>query len=74
MISNAKISNIKVSGLDFRDAPDFCDAFIESADIDGREATEEEIDICGLSMTEYLEALNQATNGELVWNALGGES
>lgn len=35
-----KISNVKWGDLDFRDAPDFCDAFVESCDYDGQEANE----------------------------------
>jgi len=38
------IDNIKFSGIDWKDYPDFCDAYIESAEYDGREMTEEELD------------------------------
>jgi hypothetical protein len=38
------IDNILVGGIDGNDYPDFCDAFIESADIDGVAATEEQLD------------------------------
>jgi hypothetical protein len=38
------IDNIEVDGINHRDAPDFCDAFIASADYDGREMTEEELE------------------------------
>lgn len=40
-----KIDNIAMGGVDTADYPDFCDAYIESADYKGIEATEEEIDI-----------------------------
>ena len=40
-----KIDNIEFDGVDGNDAPDFSDAFIVSCDIDGRPATEEELDI-----------------------------
>jgi len=40
----AKIDNIKISGVEVIDYPDFCDAYIESADYDGRPMTEEELD------------------------------
>lgn len=33
----SKISNIKFDGLDNNDYPDFCDAYIVSADYDGHE-------------------------------------
>ena len=39
-----KIDNIEVDGIDYNDYPDFCDAFIMSADYDGKEMTEDEID------------------------------
>jgi hypothetical protein len=33
------IDNIEVDGIDFKDCPDFCDAFIASADYDGKPMT-----------------------------------
>ena len=39
-----RIDNIVLGQIDYKDAPDFSDAFIESADIDGRPMTEEELD------------------------------
>ena len=39
-----KISNIELGGIDTNDYPDFCDAFIESAEIDGVELTDAELD------------------------------
>ena len=41
----SKISNVQVDGIDHNDCPDYCDAYIESADYDGREMTEEELEI-----------------------------
>jgi len=43
-IDFTKIANVEVDGIDFNDYPDFVDAFIASAEYDGREMTEEEID------------------------------
>ena len=40
-----KINNVQIGGLDTEDYPDFCDAYIESADYGDREMTEEELDI-----------------------------
>lgn len=37
------ITNIKVDGIDTADYPDFVDAFIESADYDGIEMTDDQI-------------------------------
>lgn len=39
-----KIDNIEVDGIDTNDYPDFVDAFISSADYDGREMSEEELE------------------------------
>jgi hypothetical protein len=40
----AKIESVEVEGIDPSDYPDFSDAYISYAEIDGREATEEELD------------------------------
>jgi len=40
----SKIINIKVDRIDFNDYPDFCDAFIASADYDGKPMTDEQLD------------------------------
>jgi hypothetical protein len=39
-----KITNIQLGGIDTNDYPDFCDAFIESAEYDGVELTEEQLE------------------------------
>lgn len=39
-----RISNIELGGIDTNDYPDFCDAFIESAEIDGVELTDAELE------------------------------
>jgi len=41
----AKISDVEVDGIDTADYPDFCDAFISYAEYDGREMTDEELDV-----------------------------
>ena len=38
------VNNISVEGIDMMDYPDFCDAFIASADYGEREMTEKELD------------------------------
>ena len=40
----SKIEDVEVEGIDFNDAPDFCDAFISRATYDGREMTEDELE------------------------------
>ena len=39
------ISNIEFAGIDHRDAPDYCDAYIVSADYNGEEMTDEQIEL-----------------------------
>ena len=41
---NAKIENLEVEGIDPSDYPDFCDAYISYAEIDGKPASDEEMD------------------------------
>ena len=41
----SKIDNVEVDGIDYSDAPDFCDAFICKADYDGRPMTDAELDL-----------------------------
>jgi hypothetical protein len=38
------IDNIEFEGIDPNDYPDYCDAYIISADYNGREMTEDEIE------------------------------
>ena len=40
----SKITNIEVDGIDHSDYPDFCDAYIYSAEYDGVEMTDEQLD------------------------------
>ena len=39
-----KITNVYVDGIDTNDYPDFCDAFKASAEYDGVDMTEEQLD------------------------------
>ena len=39
-----KIDNIEIDGIDTKDYPDFCDAYICSADYDGVPMTDEQLD------------------------------
>tara|TARA_R100001015_G_C4601150_1_gene156092 strand:- start:1028 stop:1222 length:195 start_codon:yes stop_codon:yes gene_type:complete len=43
-IDYTKIRSVEVEGIDPSDYPDFCDAYIGYAEIDGREATDEELE------------------------------
>lgn len=39
-----KIENVVFEDVDFKDYPDFCNAYIASANYDGREMTEDELE------------------------------
>ena len=42
---NTALLDVDDVHINFEDYPDFCDAYIASADYDGREMTDEELDI-----------------------------
>ena len=44
MIDTKTVSNVQVADIDMSDYPKFCDAYIESADINGVPATEAELE------------------------------
>ena len=56
-----KISNVFVDGIDMEDYGDFCDAYIESADYEGREMTEEELEV----LNEDSQFVNEAVFAQL---------
>lgn len=39
------VDNIEFDGIDHNDAPDYCDAYILSADYNGAEMTDEQIEL-----------------------------
>ena len=43
-IDFSKITNVGIEGIDTKDYPDFCDAFILSCEYKGKEMTEEELE------------------------------
>lgn len=40
----SKVSNCQVAGIDHRDYPDYCDAYIEEAEYDGQPMTDEQLE------------------------------
>jgi hypothetical protein len=40
----SKITDVEINGIDSNDYPEFADAYIASADYDGRPMTDEELD------------------------------
>jgi hypothetical protein len=61
ILDYSKISNVFVDGIDMEDYGDFCDAYIESADYDGREMTEEELEV----LNEDSQFVNEAVFAQL---------
>ena len=49
-----QIDNIEVDGIDTKDYPDFCDAYISSSDYKGREMTEDELDLLNHEHREFV--------------------
>ena len=56
-----KIDNVVLDGIHHWDYPDYCDAFIDSADYNGKPMTDEQLD----ELSEDYELVS-----ELVWNNL----
>ncbi len=52
-----KISNIMVEGIDFKDYPKFCDAYIAYADYNGIEMEDDELDILNEDLVFVYEAV-----------------
>ena len=44
MINTHAVTDVEWSGIDHKDHPDYCDAFIEKATYEDREMTEDEIE------------------------------
>lgn len=40
----SKLEMVEVDGIDYKDYPDFCDAYISYAEINGKEVTEDQYD------------------------------
>lgn len=47
------ITNVEFEGIDYSDSPDFCDAYIISADLDGVPMTEEQLEALNESDLRY---------------------
>jgi hypothetical protein len=48
------IDNIELEDVNTRDYPDFSDAFISYAEYDGREMTDEELDVLNDQYSEFV--------------------
>ena len=56
------IDDIEIDGIDMRDYPDFCDAFLVGASYKGRELTEDEL--------EYVQESNPEWFYDQVWDTI----
>ena len=61
MMDYSKIDNIEMDGIDTNDYPDFCDAFISSADYNGVKMTDKQLD----ELNENLDFVHQSVYNEL---------
>lgn len=50
----SKIENIELDGINPKDAPDYADAYIISADYKGREMTEKELDSLNENYSDFV--------------------
>jgi hypothetical protein len=53
-INTDKIDNIEFDGVDFSDHPDYCDAFVSSADMNGHAMSEEELNDLNENHEEFV--------------------
>jgi hypothetical protein len=57
-----KIYGLEFEGIDHRDYPDYCDAFISAGQIDDRDLTDEELDVLNddscFKLTKLMDYLN----------------
>ena len=58
-----KVDNYEIGGVDTRDYPDFCDAYLEGADYDGKPCTEEQLDYI---QDNYPEIINELAFESLI--------
>ena len=56
------IDDVEIEGIDMRDYPDFCDAFLIGASYKGRELTEDEL--------EYVQDSNPEWFYDQVWDTI----
>ena len=56
------LDDIEIDGIDMRDYPDFCDAFLVGASYKGRELTEDEL--------EYVQESNPDWFYDQVWDTI----
>jgi len=58
-----KIDNIVIEDINWNDAPEFCDAFIASADYDGKPMSEEQLDEINENTDFVHDSVNKSIHG-----------
>ena len=48
------IDNVVVNGIDYKDYPDFCDAYIAEADYNGEPMSDEMIEVLNYDYTDFV--------------------
>jgi len=48
------IDNVVVNGIDYKDYPDFCDAYIAEADYNGEPMSDEMIEVLNYDHTDFI--------------------
>ena len=56
-IHERDLQNIELSGIDLKDYPDFCDAYISYCEIEDRVATDNELDYINENFDELINRL-----------------
>lgn len=63
MLNIENITGLEVEDVDYKDYPDFCDAFFSYGELDDRELTEDELIKLG---EDYPEVLNEMAYESLI--------
>ena len=65
-IDTSQVEDIEIDGINPRDYPDFCDAFILEATYKGREMTDEELE----ALNEDSDFVYEQVMEHLYWNSI----
>lgn len=49
-----KVGHLQFEGIDHGDYPDYCDAYVVGGDYDGRELTDEEVDLINDEYRDFM--------------------
>ena len=62
-MDTTKIDNIQIEDINWNDSPEFCDAFIASADYDGVPMTEKQLDEINDNTDFVHDSVNKSIHG-----------